>query len=200
MKIRLTGRGRLLAVAVALVTIGISLGITAPAGAAVGAPQRAGAPASASGANITDWNGPKIGTLCLGIAGGLPRSPAVQWSCENHADQLWATGSEYGSTGYYQFVNNDHQCLGVAGGSTQEGARVYAWNCIPGARDQYWKWGQNFCEKVLPLSGVTFDYNPLYNLKSGDVLGVSGNSSQVGAPVVIWRFQGVCNNQFWEFE
>jgi hypothetical protein len=37
----------------------------------------------------------------------------------------------------------------------------------------------------------------LENLNSGYVLGVGGNSTNWGAAVVQWPYQGVCNNQFW---
>jgi len=117
--------------------------------------------------------------LCLGISGGADDAPAVQWNCESVANQEWHVGAELGSTGYYQFVNGDGQCLGIAGSSTSEGARAYGWTCN-GHHDQYW----------YATGGVAFNYN------SGDVLGVAGGSTAVGAAVVQWPFTGAAN-QYW---
>jgi len=41
------------------------------------------------------------------------------------------------------------------------------------------------------------DYRYFVNLNSGLVLGVSGNSTAQGAPVVQWANQGTLNNQLW---
>jgi len=128
--------------------------------------------------------------LCLGISGGHDNAPAVQWNClTGHPDQQWHTGGT-NSAGYYQIVNGDGECLGVSGGSTAAGARVVGWSCLgTGHPDQYWLYqGLITC--------ATY-YSPIFNYKSGLVLGVSGNSGAVGAAVVIWPYQGVCNNQFW---
>jgi Ricin-type beta-trefoil lectin domain-like len=127
---------------------------------------------------------------CLGITGGEHEAPAVQFTClSGHPDQQWHTGAA-NSAGYYQIVNGDGQCLGVQGGSTAQGARVYGWNCLgPSHPDQYWLYDGN-------ITCGTY-YSPIINYKSGRVLGVAGNSTANGAAVVIWSYQGVCNNQFW---
>ena len=142
--------------------------------------------------NIVNWN--TQGAICLGISGGKTDAPAVVWTCNTHADQLWRQGKEYGRTGYYQLVNNHNQCLGVSGGSTKEGARVVSWTCLTGHKDQYWKW-----DTTRNCSYDYLTYNTLDNLKSRYVLGIAGNSSKSGAAVVIWRYQGKCNNQFWDY-
>jgi hypothetical protein len=98
------------------------------------------------------------------------------------------------SAGYYQIVNDHNQCLGVAGGSTAQGARVVGWNCLGTSHpDQYWmvNFGYSCSTANSPL------YYPIFNYKSNRVLGVSGNSTAVGAAVVIWDFQLTCNNQYW---
>jgi hypothetical protein len=169
----------LLATVFALVPSGILLGLTAPAGAA-------------AGDNIQNWN--TQGAICLGITGGEKDASALVWTCNNHADQQWRQGKEYGSTGYHQLVNNDNQCLGVYGGSAAEGAHVVGWDCLTGHKDQYWKW-----DTSRNCSYQSLTYNTLDNLNSGDVLGVEANSSTSGAGVIIWRFQGPCNNQFWDY-
>jgi len=132
-------------------------------------------------------------TLCLGISGGDDDAPAVQWTCNGHPDQIWHLGLEWGNSAYYQLINNDDQCLGVAGGSIAQGARVVGWTCSTGAPNQYWSAGSASC-------GL---YHPYYNLGTvldgtDLVLGVSGNSLEAGASVVIWSFQDRCNNQYWE--
>jgi hypothetical protein len=128
--------------------------------------------------------------LCLGISGGKDDAPAVQWTCEEVANQEWHYGAEYGNSGYYQLINGDGECLGVAGSSKSKGARVYGWTCN-GHLDQYW-------QGVGISDGTVFN-----NYNSGLVLGVAGNSKAVGAAVVQWPYGGDVEtnlNQFWEVE
>jgi Ricin-type beta-trefoil lectin domain-like len=195
---------RLPAVAV-LGTLGITLGMALPAAAAT-APHYSSRAADTSVAavdvsadsadpfNFYNYNSQAAGhTLCLGISGGKDDAPAVQWPCNGHPDQIWHLGQEFGNGPYYQLINSDHQCLGVAGGSIAQGARVVGWTCEAGALNQYWAAGSESC-------GF---YHPYYNLGAvldgaDMVLGVSGNRLQAGASVVIWGFQDRCNNQYWE--
>ena len=129
--------------------------------------------------------------LCLGIQGGGNDQIAVQWGCKSHADQIWHWGSQNSSyPGWYQLVNANGSCLGVAGGSLGEGAHIVGWTCLGSSHlDQYW-----FVLNVQ-CGGVYF---PFENLNSGYVMGVSGNSTAWGAAVVQWAYQGQCNNQFWQ--
>jgi Ricin-type beta-trefoil lectin domain-like len=138
---------------------------------------------SAYGEYLVNYNS----HLCLGIAGGRANARAVQWNCNNSANQAWHWGAEYGNSGYYQLANGDNQCLGILGGSTAVGAQVVGWSCLPGHRDQYW---------YMPGLTCNGDY-PIANLKSGQVVGVSGNSRSNGANVIQWPYQKKCNNQFW---
>lgn len=79
-----------------------------------------------------------LGDQCLSTYLGLNDEVAVQFSCdENHAQQ-WALGREWRSTGFYQLINKNGQCLGVSGGSTAATASVAGWNCSPTHPDQYW--------------------------------------------------------------
>jgi hypothetical protein len=135
--------------------------------------------------------------LCLGIAGGLKDTYAVQWSCNRHTDQQWAWGNPFApnNTAWRQLVNADGQCLGTNGGLTKEGTRVVGWSCYPGHTDQYW-W------EDTGTSCGEGAFHPFYNLAAVEaghnyVLGVGGDSYNVGAEVVIWNYQNVCNNQFW---
>jgi hypothetical protein len=127
--------------------------------------------------------------LCLGISGDKNDQPAVQWNCNGHADQEWHIGAFYpDGSGFFQLVNGNNSCLGVAGGSTNEGARVVGWSCYgPTHPDQYWSPLPYYCDGDEPLQNLGSDY----------VLGVAGNSTQWGAPVVQWAFQFTCNNQYW---
>jgi endoglucanase len=141
--------------------------------------------ASAASFEVINYNS----GLCLGVSGGKNDQDAVQWTCNGHADQQWHWGSQNASyPGWYQLVNNVGSCLGVTGGSASEGARVVGWTCDGSTHyDQYW----------APQAENCGGYVPLENLNSGYVLGVSGNSTAVGADIVQYAYQGVCNNQFW---
>ena len=186
MKIRLT------IAAAALGVAGTMLGLAAatPADAATAVPAHASLAAdsdSAPAGSIVNYNSGD----CLGILGGADDAPAVQWPCDGSANQNWNFGSEYGDdSSYFQLINGDGQCLGVLGGSTSEGASVYGWTCLgPTHPDQYWL-------KVRSTSDP--DYRYFVNLNSGLVLGVAGNSTAEGAPVVQWANQDTANNQLWE--
>jgi Ricin-type beta-trefoil lectin domain len=127
--------------------------------------------------------------LCLGVNDNT--NNAGQWDCTGAANQTWHWGAEYGESGYFQLVNGNNRCLGVAAGSTAQGAQVVGWpTCITSHQDQYWEVDTD----------VTCDgYYPIFNLNSGLVLGISANSTANGEPAVQWNYQGACNNQFWAF-
>ena len=166
-------RNLLLTVPVAVSAIALA-GLTATsASAATTAP--AGT-AAAGWFHIVNFNS----ALCLGISGGDDDAPAVQWPCENVDNQEWSWGAEDGFfPAYRRLENNNNQCLGVAGGSREAGARVYGWTCN-GDSNQYWY-----------ANG-----NVIYNFSSGLVLGVAGNSTEPGAAVVQWPANGALN-QVW---
>lgn len=130
--------------------------------------------------------------LCLGISGNNSNAPAIQWPCNTVGQVGWTIGGS-NSAGYYQIEWKTGQCLGVAGGSTSPGARVVSWDC-GGLRhpDQYWL---IFTSTDCTAGGKP--YHPIVNYKSGLVIGVSGGSLATGAHIVIFPYQGVCNNQFW---
>jgi len=165
----------------------------APASAA-STPDRVKVPAHVSGAasttsapfELVNYNS----LMCLGILNGGTHAPALQWGCNTHPDQQWHWGNTNpASTNYRQLVNGDDQCLGITSGSTAQDARAVGWTCLGSNNlDQYWS--------ALPFV-CGGGYRPLGNLKSGLVLGVSGNSLAQGATVVQFRYQNVCNNQFW---
>jgi hypothetical protein len=140
-----------------------------------------------SGNSLDNYNS----GLCLGINSS---NDAGQWDCTlSGLDQYWHWGSENSSfPGWYQLVNDKGQCLGVAGGSIAEGARVVGWTCDGSSHyDQYWARINYVCySDYIP-------YYPFTNLNSGYVLGVAGNSKANGAAVVQFAYQAVCNNQFW---
>jgi hypothetical protein len=186
-------RIRILALASAL---GVAVLVAAAAMPASAATTSLPSPGSTDAFQVYNYNS----GLCLGITGGEDKAPAVQWTClgTSHPDQYWHWGTTVG--GYvvdpdgnvlpaYQLINGDGECLGIEGGETTEGADAVGWTCLgTGHPDQYWA-----LDTYISCSG----YNPLIDLNSGYVLGVLGNSTKVGASVVQWAYQGVCNNQFW---
>jgi hypothetical protein len=127
---------------------------------------------------------------CLGIDAS---HKAGIWNCTWRNDQAWHLGSQINGSGYYQFINDHGKCLGVAGGSTAEGARVVDFRCEgPTHPDQYWTFYQT--SPGDPIYWV-FNYNSNY------VLGVEGGRHDNGAPVVQWRWQqNPVNNQVWKKE
>jgi ricin-type beta-trefoil lectin protein len=134
--------------------------------------------------------------LCLGLAGGssAPGTDAVLWNCNGHPDQQWSIRSTTtNSLGFKfdQFESNDGAlCLGVAGGSTAEGAKLVGWTCDgTDHEDQWWR--------VQPV-GCGDQYNDAFqNLKDGWVMGTQGGNLTEGTDVVQWKTQGLCNNQVW---
>jgi hypothetical protein len=173
---------------------GLVAGLLAFGGVAGAAPAQAGLVAAL---HMVNWNlSPSGGPLCLGITGGDSNAPAVQWTCDaGHPDQEWYEGAEYGTTGFYQLKNatGSGQCLGVAAASTAEGAQVVGWDCLPSHLDQYWyplaSCGDGAYEAWLNLGAWTAGKEYVF--------GVTGNSNAVGAPVILWQYQGACNNQYW---
>jgi hypothetical protein len=146
---------------------------------------------------LVNWNSlvnPSGVSLCLGIIGGDVDAAAVQWSCDGHDDQQWLESLEWGSSGYYELQNLTGECLGTSDAQTAEGTQVVGWICIASHPDQYWK-------PIAACNGTFLAWENLAAAKAGEqyVFGVAGNSYAVGAGIVLWRYQGVCNNQFWAF-
>jgi hypothetical protein len=166
------------AIATACLGVGISLGVVFVPGA--GATSRIPA-GTISFVNLT-------ADRCIGIDGGK----AGIYNCTFVRDHAWnviRTKSAEGVS-WAQLQNNSGQCLGVAGNSTQAGARLVTQACNRNNRSQFWN---NTKEGVACSGGTT----PIVNLKSGDVVGVSGGATGVGSAVVIFEYQKTCNNQFW---
>jgi hypothetical protein len=180
----------------ALAAIGLAAGIigiaaptqaAAPARgtAATQAPARVAAAGRASA--ITEhYNGTLVFVnfsvdRCIGIAGGN----AGIYNCTFINDQAWKVIASKTVSGnvYAQIENQKGQCLGVSK------TRVVGQACNGTNNDQYWN---NTLKGVVCGAGT-----PVVNLGTGDVVGVSGGSTANGAPVVIFGYQGKCNNQFW---
>jgi hypothetical protein len=154
------------------------LAFTAPASAAV-RPSSLAAP-SVDPFNIHNY---KAAGKCIGIAPG--QYYAGLWNCVNHPDQQWRWSSpSYGA--FRHLVNNNNKCLGIAGGSGAEGARLVAWSCNPNPSDQDW---------VMLQSPVTGEYY-LYSAASIYVIGVAGGSTANGARLVMWQ-QLSHPDQYW---
>jgi hypothetical protein len=186
---------RLVTGASVLALAGGMLAVAAGPAAAAATPHRASTPAYDPDqyGEILNWNS----DLCLGIAEDQSHTPAVQKSCNGTSDQIWNRGKENPNfPGWFQYVNNAGQCLGVAGGSLAQGARLVGWTCLgPSHPDQYW--GDNFGTPPAPCGPDPEGYSPIENLNSSLVIGVSANSSASGAAIVQWSYQDTCNNQQW---
>jgi hypothetical protein len=146
--------------------------------------------------NITDG-------MCLGIAANAYEGDAVQWKCNGSTNQDWAWGGELGSTGFYQIVNGNNSCLGLAGGDHSNGTQVVGWQCYGTHDDQYWTWFDD-AGLCTTQSGDTITYyfpiiDYLDNTNTGgeEVVGVSGGSTSEGAKLVGYELNGDCNNQWW---
>jgi len=128
-------------------------------------------------------------TRCLGIPGN---GKAGIYNCTYVKDQAWNVVGTLTSNHitWAQLQNNKGQCLGVEGASVHEGARVVGETCNGSDNSQYWN---NSRLNAVCGSGFT----PVINYASGYVLGVSRNRKANGSSVVIWPYQGKCNNQFW---
>jgi hypothetical protein len=79
------------------------------------------------------------------------------------------------------------KCMGVEGGSADNGSRVLLWRCN-GRADQEWY--------------INFDggYHPVYNGVSGKCLGAAGGSADQGAGLVVWDCEINAPNQQWRVE
>lgn len=123
--------------------------------------------------------------LCLGISRGnmANGTKAIQWPCNNNADQFWAT-DELG-----RLINlagdgfPSGKCLGVPGGSHNIGAQLVIWDCNP-----------NFDQRWVPTphgSGMV-----VWNQNSNKIIGVAGGSLSQGAAVVQWNWEAHAD-QIW---
>jgi hypothetical protein len=176
-------RIRSLAVVAVLSLTSIIAGISASAVAGAGELHMAAAPPAGT-FSLQNYNSPHY---CLGITGGEDNAAAIQWNCNGAPDQTWHRGNENGTSGYYQIINGDGECLGVYQISTTEGATVVGWQCVAHP-DQYWAWKES----------SESDYYYLTDYNSGQVVGVLNNSTAEGAPIVQWPNQHAPNNQLWQ--
>lgn len=180
-------RARLIAASAMVALVG-GLAVTIPVTSAAAATSAAaGTKVSLNlTANVYNTNSGR----CLGIANGN----AGIWNCTNaggNSDQTWHWGGYVtGPDGIYysQLINGKGQCLGVAGGSTANGARIVGFSCLgPTHPDQYWYYDSVWL-------GVGGDGSVLVNLKTpcgglslgGKVIGVAGGSKANGAAAVLW--------------
>lgn len=86
------------------------------------------------------WSGSPV---CLGVANASKTHNAnvMSWACNSSKDQFWNAVLD-APTGCYVFYNyNSGLVMGVAGGSTADGAPVIQWEDLhtqAGHRDQLW--------------------------------------------------------------
>jgi len=127
---------------------------------------------------------------CLGVfAGNMTNgTPAVQWSCNNHLDQLWLVES---ATGVFpnthietqiRDVQDDNKCLGVFNRATGDGANVVIWDCN-GSTDQEWDLLQVIAPSASNPDGC---YTIVNDNAYPKVLGILDANPADGAQAVIW--------------
>lgn len=86
-------------------------------------------------------------------------------------------------------MNDEGQCLGIAGGSIDQGADVNSNRCIgTSAQDQYW---------TLEYTGPNTYECWVFNYKSGYVLDIRNGSTANGAQVQQWHWIQKDINQDW---
>jgi ricin-type beta-trefoil lectin protein len=182
-----------------LAAIGVSVALVAlaaPAGAAISDHHAAAARAFQQQLALPDsWGNHTFSfenstelSRCLGINS---TGDAGLWNCTYQNDQEWFQGPHCIDDNIYcQLENAEGKCLGVAGGSTANGAKVVDFTCEPTShKDQFWAGfiGQD----QLGCDGTT-----LMNA-DGKVIGTASGGVSNGTSLVIWSNQDVCNNQIW---
>ena len=138
-----------------------------------------------------DWQAGSLGetwynvkaqmALDLDHANSANGTATHQWPGNGSEAQWWIRTLVPG--GYELFSRATGKCVGVAGGSTAQGAYVVEWDCN-GSTDQRWSWRS---------TGATVGGWPVYhlvNVKSGRCLGISGGSTAQGALAVQWTCNG----------
>ncbi len=136
------------------------------------------------------------GTFYLGISGG---KICNGWDCwVNHGtniityqsqingnDQFWSVFEDSTNEVINQLNSSTHQvmCLGVSGGSTNNGAPLIIWECNGNSQDQYWQ-VKKAEDYGAPYAGCFV----FINTKSGQVMGVSNGVVKNGSQVIQWPF------------
>jgi hypothetical protein len=114
--------------------------------------------------------------LCL-VPTGTSDAPVLQTECANSSIDKWhAAGPDYPYV--FQIENTETgQCLGVAGGSTSEGAQVVMWKCN-GSENQNWE--------TLSSCGGVGSACQYENLSSALLLSVDGCNDDPGDSIDMW--------------
>jgi hypothetical protein len=163
--------GAVIAVLTALVTVLLCVGATAADAATAGTARPLDPPSDGPWGNFLNVNSGQ----CVGASGGY----AVLESCSADVEnEVWDVRSSFTVSGttWYQYVNGNGDCLGIAGASTAEDARLTVMaDC--GSRsanpDQYWS-----LPSLSPGQLVTNYHSPY-------VMGVKGASKAAGAEILM---------------
>jgi hypothetical protein len=134
--------------------------------------------------------------LCLSIIVGspLPGAQAIQFFCDGRNQPNDYQSWQLGATGASRFNlrnRNSGLCLGVAGGSPEDGALIQQFGCVPSPNNnQSWSF--------VHVSG---DFYQIVNAASGKCMGVEGGSFNESARLAQFpcTTDGAVNNQSWLF-
>lgn len=103
---------------------------------------------------------------CLGVDGGDSKvadgALVITWTCDGSANQQWIIVPDATTQGTFNIQNSvaPTECLSVANGSLNAGARVILWHCKPASDNQDQRW-------YLPTDRGGVPYVFLQNYNSG---------------------------------
>ena len=152
------------------------------------------------------WQNAANRSYYLGVSGGAQCTPGRQcWvnpGTQMITYQLSGLDQRFYSaapgTGtvqeYYADFNYSGMCVGVAGGSTSNGANLVTWECN-GSNDQSWQ-----LKKAEDYGAPYTGCYVFINQNSGQVMGVAGGTVNNGAKVIQWPFYqspAFHADQFW---
>jgi hypothetical protein len=99
---------------------------------------------------------------CLGTSAGHDDADAVQWTCNGAPNQQWHWGGSF--EGFTQLINGNDggnsQCLGIAGGATNQGADAVGWTCN-GLQNQFWLPSVTGGDRLPGFRGVSEPRQPV---------------------------------------
>ncbi|WP_327075552.1 RICIN domain-containing protein (plasmid) [Kitasatospora purpeofusca] len=148
------------------------------------------APAANAGANATIYTSLANGSSkkCLSIYGGgaANGTPAVQWTCMGHGDQMWALSYVDGK--FFKIVNMDNKCLETPDWRQDRGVQLRQWDCH-GGNSQLWSIYYNDGGNRLVLG----------NKHSEKCISAEGGQQGDGVRIIQWDCTGAAD-QLWSLK